>query len=137
MSRPELSQMAVDALSAQGVRPRPRTWEVLVRALAERRPVRARYHGHERVVCPHVLGWAGGRAEVLVDQAAGTTSAGALPADASRRWRTMFVDEIEGPVVVEQGWQSAPNYDGAGRVGMDVVEARLPAHSHPGELLGG
>lgn len=133
MSSPELSQMAAYAPSAGSVRPRPRAWEVLARALSERRLVHARYHGHERVVCPHVLGWAGGRAKVLAYQAAGTTSAGVLPADASRRWRMMFVDELEGPVVVEGAWQSAPNYDGTCPVGMDVVEARLPAPAHPGE----
>lgn len=132
MSSPELSQMAAYAPSAGSVRPRPRAWEVLARALAERRPVRARYHGHERVVCPHVLGWAGGRAKVLAYQAAGTTSAGVLPADASRRWRTMFVDELVGPVVVEGSWQSAPNYRDAGPLGMDVVEARVAAPGCPG-----
>lgn len=109
----------------------------MARALAQRRPVRARYHGHERVVCPHVLGFAAGRAMVLVYQAAGTTSAGVLPAEASRRWRTMFVDEIEGAVVVDCAWQSAPNYDSTAPVGMDVVEARLPAVAHAGERPGG
>lgn len=137
MSSPELCQMAADAPSAGSVRPRPRAWEILARALAERRPVLARYHGHERVVCPHVLGWAAGRAVVLVYQAAGTTSAGVLPADTSRRWRTMFVDEVEGPFVVGGSWQSAPNYDGTCPAGMDVVEALLPAPAHPGERPGG
>lgn len=137
MSSPELSQMVAVAPNAGGVRPQPRAWEVLARALAQQRPVQARYHGHERVVCPHVLGWAAGRAVVLVYQAAGTTSAGVLPTDGSRRWRTMFVDEIEGPVVVEGSWQSAPNYDGAAPVGMDLVEARLPAPARRGECSGG
>lgn len=137
MSSTELSQMAAYAPSAGSVRPRPRAWEVLARALAERRAVRARYHGHERVVCPHILGWARGRAEVLVYQAAGTTSAGVLPTDTSQRWRTMFVDEIEDPVVIEGGWQSAPNYDGIGPVSMNVVEARLPAPARPEKCLRG
>lgn len=136
MSNPESAQVPACAPSTGSVLPRPGAWEVLAQALSERRPVRARYHGHERVVCPHVLGWAGGRAKVLAYQAAGTTSAGVLPLDASRRWRTMFVDELVGPVVVEGPWQSAPNYDGAWPVGMDIVEAWLAPPAHNGKTSG-
>ena len=37
--------------------PRPPAWDLLALARAERRPVKARYRGAERVLCPHVLGW--------------------------------------------------------------------------------
>jgi hypothetical protein len=68
-----------------------------------------RYHGHERVICPHALGWKNGRAKVLSYQKAGTTSEGALPADHRQRWRSMFVDEVEGPEVIDGSWETAPN----------------------------
>jgi len=70
-------------------------WAVLVRALDQRRPVHARYHGRDRVLCPHVLGWKNGRPKVLAYQSQGTTSSGTLPRQSEHRWRSLFVDEIE------------------------------------------
>jgi hypothetical protein len=87
-------------------------WAELEEALRERRAVRVTYHGHERVLCPHALGWKNGRAMLLGYQAGGWTSTGALDADPRKRWRCLFVDEV-GKVVAEPGqtWQSADNYD--------------------------
>lgn len=88
----------------------------------------ARYHGQERLLCPHVLGWRAGRAKVLAYQAAGGTSAGKLPAEAARRWRSMFVEEVEVASVCEGAWHSAPNYaGGVGSHGMDHVEVAVAA----------
>ena len=111
-------------------------WAVLARALAERRPVRARYHGQVRLLCPHALGWSGPRAKVLAYQSAGQTSTGELPGDPTRRWRSMFVEELEDPVICESAWQSAQNWR-AGTVpaGMDRVElwvAKDRRHHHSG-----
>ena len=89
---------------------RPDAWVVLERALTEKRPVRLRYHGHERVLCPHVLGFKNGRAKVLAYQSDGTTSQGALPDDTRQRWRSLFVDEIENPEITNDAWESADNY---------------------------
>jgi hypothetical protein len=106
---------------------RPPAWEALARALIERRPVWARYHGHERLLCPHVLGSKGLRAKLLAYQAAGTTSSGQVPSATGQAWRSMFVDEIDHVVLSGRGWQSAANYcDDAARLGMDHVEVRVP-----------
>jgi hypothetical protein len=93
-----------------GTANRPPAWAVLERAVGEMRPVRARYHGHERLLCPHALGWSNGRAMVLSYQAGGTTSQGPLPHDPRQRWRCMFVDEIEAPALTDDPWKSADNY---------------------------
>jgi hypothetical protein len=89
-------------------------WATLEAALRERRPVRLSYHGHERVVCPHALGWKSGRPLLLGYQAGGWTSSGALHPDPRKRWRCLFVDEVE-YVVAEAAtaWESADNYDHA------------------------
>jgi hypothetical protein len=89
-------------------------WATLEAALRARRPVRLSYHGHERVVCPHALGWKNGRPLLLGYQAGGWTSSGALDPDPRRRWRCLFVDEVE-RVVAEAAtaWESADNYDPA------------------------
>lgn len=90
--------------------PHPPAWAVLEEALTQRRPVRARYHGHERVLCPHALGWKHGRAKLLAYQSAGTTSIGTLPTDTHQRWRSMFIDEIEHATITDDPWQTADNY---------------------------
>jgi hypothetical protein len=84
---------------------RPPAWQTLAQAIDERRPVRARYHGAERILCPHALGWTKGRPKVLAYQVGGTTSRGTLPTDPRQRWRSMFLDEIEAPIITDGRWQ--------------------------------
>jgi len=103
--------------------PLPAAWAVLARALEERRPVRARYRGQLRLLCPHALGWSGAQALVLAYQSGGLTSTGALPADPKSRWRSMFVEDLEGLVISEGAWGTADNWRGPSvRAGMDRVE---------------
>src|SRR5712691_4479178 len=40
---------------------RPQAWAVLEQALTEKRPVALRYHGPDRILCPHAIGWKNGR----------------------------------------------------------------------------
>ncbi len=85
-------------------------WEVLAQAITERRSVRAGYHGHQRVLCPHALGWKNGRSMVLAYQSRGTTSTGELTPSTPQRWRSMYVDEIEHPTITNDPWETADNY---------------------------
>jgi WYL domain len=103
---------------------RPPAWQTLAQAIDERRPVRARYHGAERILCPHALGWTNGRPKVLAYQVGGTTSRGTLPTDPRQRWRSMFVDEIEAPIITDGRWQTADNYR-RNFNGIDHVEVEL------------
>jgi aminoglycoside phosphotransferase len=88
---------------------RPKAWVLLELAVMERRRVRLRYHGTDRVVCPHVLGWKNGRAKALLFQVA-VTGQGAVADSPREHWRSMFVDEIEDAVVVEGNWETAENF---------------------------
>jgi hypothetical protein len=109
---------------------RPTAWAALEAALRERRPVRVTYHGHERVLCPHALGWKNGRPMLLGYQAGGWTSTGSLDADPRKRWRCLFVDEV-GKVVSEPGkaWAGADNYDPTHPFSsIDDVAVALPAN---------
>jgi hypothetical protein len=65
----------------------PTTWACLEAALRQRRPVSVSYHGKQRVICAHALGWNNGRPMVLGYQTGGQTTTGALPADPRKRWR--------------------------------------------------
>ena len=111
-------------MSTVPLTPRPPAWAVLALALGEQRPVRARYHGADRLLCPHTLGWKDGRAKLLAYQADGSTSHGQLPAEPQQRWRSMFVDEIEDAVLTDEPWHTADNYS-LSRNGMDRVEIAL------------
>ena len=124
-------EVVVDGENSCGVEPGCRVgspgWALLVEAITGQRRVAASYHGHERLLCPHVLGWRDGRAKLLAYQVGGETSAGRLAALEGERWRSMFVDEIEGPLVVVGPWRTARNYRPAPEaVGMDCTELAVP-----------
>jgi hypothetical protein len=91
----------------------PAAWAPLEAALRQRRPVRVTYHGRQRLICPHALGWRLGRPMLLGYQTGGQTSTGALPSDPRRRWRCMFVDEVDHVLAADPAspWQTADNYN--------------------------
>ena len=99
----------------------PTAWAVLERAIAQRRPVLARYHGDERALCPHALGWKHGRAKLLAYQSSGPTTRAMPP---QQRWRSMFVDELVDVRVADGPWQSAANYSPTSNC-FDQVEVAL------------
>ncbi|HEX9548056.1 MAG TPA: WYL domain-containing protein [Acidimicrobiales bacterium] len=107
------------------ISPRPPAWAVLAQALSEHRPVRARYRGVERFLCPHLLGWKNGRPKLLAYQAGGATSRGSLPRDTRQRWRSMFVDEIETVTIADRPWETADNYS-LDTNNIDHIELAVP-----------
>jgi hypothetical protein len=90
-------------------------WDALEAALRQRRPVHVSYHATQRLVCPHTLGWNNGRPLLLGYQTGGQTSTGPLPADPRRRWRCLFVDEVDNVVAADDdsAWGTADNYNPA------------------------
>ena len=93
----------------------PSAWALLDAALRARYPVHVSYHGRCRLICPHALGWIKGRPMVLGYQSGGQTTSGALDADPRKRWRCMFVDEVDQVTAAEPAgqWQTADNYNSA------------------------
>jgi hypothetical protein len=91
----------------------PAAWAPLRAALRQRRPVVVCYHGRERLLCPHALGWNKGRPMLLGYQTGGQTSTGALPADPRQRWRCLYIDEIDHVVAAHKAsrWGTADNYN--------------------------
>ncbi len=88
-------------------------WETLEQALRQRRPVRLTYHGRQRTVCPHALGWKNDRPMLLAYQSDGETTTGTLPADPRKRWRCLFVDEVDSVAAADaaSAWGTADNYN--------------------------
>lgn len=90
------------------------TWTCLEAALRQHHPVEVTYHGRQRIVCPHALGWKNHRPMLLGYQIGGHTSTGALDPDPRKRWRCMFVDEIDHVATnASLTWQTADNYNSA------------------------
>lgn len=89
------------------------TWAALATALHDRQPLWVTYHGHQRLICPHALGWHHGRALLLAYQTGGHTSTGQLDPDPQHRWRCLRVDHIEttSPADHHDNWATATNYD--------------------------
>ena len=114
-------------MSVGSLRARPPAWDILERAINDKRTIRVSYHDHERLLCPHLLGWRNGRAKVLSYQSAGTTSQGVIAGNPRQRWRSMFVDEIEGAVLTNDIWQTGPNYT-ADCNSVDVVEVAVEVY---------
>lgn len=91
----------------------PIAWAPLEAALRQRRPVRLSYHGKQRLVCPHALGWKNARAMLLAYQTGGETTSGTLPADPRKRWRCLFIDEVDSVAAADKtsAWGTADNYN--------------------------
>jgi phosphoketolase len=92
----------------------PAAWAALETALRQQRPVNITYHGYQRLICPHALGWKNGKAMLLGYQTGGHTTTATLPAAANNRWRNFFVDDIDAVTAQHATtWQTAPNYNAA------------------------
>jgi hypothetical protein len=84
----------------------PTPWAVLVAALTERCPLRISYHGTERLVSPHALGWKANRPLLLAYQATTGSASGT-------GWRNFLVEEIDliAPAEPHDRWQSGAAYN--------------------------
>ena len=96
-------------------------WDVLHSALTQHRAVRARYHDHLRVLCPHALGWKNGRPKALVYQ---TAIIGSPPTHDPHGWRSLFVDEIHNAIITDDPWRTAANYT-PNTTGIDTLAASI------------
>lgn len=93
----------------------PTAWALLDTTLRARQPVWVSYHQRRRLICPHALGWKAARPMMLGYQTDGETSTGTLDADPRKRWRCMYVDDIDQLVAADPAspWGTADNYNHA------------------------
>jgi predicted DNA-binding transcriptional regulator YafY len=88
---------------------RPPAWDTLEAALRQRRAVQLNYHGRQRIVSPHALGWKNKKAMLLAYQTASQDP----PGDPRKQWRNLFVDEIADADFADAAttWETADNYN--------------------------
>jgi hypothetical protein len=93
----------------------PSAWAPLETALRQRRPLRLAYHGRQRLVCPHALGWKNGRPMLLGYQTNPSAHTTLAPTDSRPGWRCMYIDEIASidTASPDSAWDSADSYNPA------------------------
>ncbi len=89
----------------------PSVYEIVKDAIQNKKVIVASYDGHERIMCPHVLGTKKGRPQALFYQFAGSSRSGLSPDGSPNNWRCLFLDQL-GDVRSEDAheWHSAPNH---------------------------
>ena len=90
----------------------PTVYEIVRDAIVNKKIVRAIYDGHERIMCPHVLGTKKGRPQALFYQFGGTSSSGLSPDGSPSNWRCLFLDLLEDVSSQDANgqWHTAPNH---------------------------
>ena len=98
-------------------------FELIKQAIAERKLISAVYHGKQRELCPHVLGWKTDREHALFFQVGGDSSKG-LASDGS--WRCLNLYELSEVEIREGEFRTGANYYDNPQVCVDKIEAQIP-----------
>jgi hypothetical protein len=94
-------------------------------AVASKRPIEARYHGHYRLFCPHRLGRnREGQLRVLCYQYGGKSESGLQPAGSPANWRCIALEKLSNVRLLDSAWRTAPNHS---RPASCVIEADIDA----------
>lgn len=98
-------------------------------AVANKRPIEARYHGRLRLFCPHRLGRnKAGEPRVLCYQYGGDSESGLEPEDSPANWRCIALEKLSKVKLLEGVWRTAPNHS---RPASCVIEADIDAEDYP------
>ena len=86
-------------------------YRLVRRAVMNRSPIAATYHGCQRLLCPHRLGWNRRRQpRVLCYQYGGESESGLEPLGSSANWRCIVVEDLRDVEVLAGAWHTAPNH---------------------------
>jgi hypothetical protein len=86
------------------------TFELVKQAIQKKQQVIALYKGLRREMCPHVVGWKGGREQALFYQFGGESSSGLDPDGSGNNWRCLFLDDLQIIEARDGAWHTAPNH---------------------------
>jgi hypothetical protein len=87
-------------------------YDVVRQAIVDKRIIKATYNGHERIMCPHVIGLnKQGRQQALCYQFAGESTSRPIEPDGSPvNWRCIEIAKLSDVVAVVGEWHTAPNH---------------------------
>lgn len=99
------------------------------RAVEQRRPISASYHGRRRLFCPHRLGRnSKGELRVLCYQYGGESESGLGPPGSSDNWRCIALEKLSAVRLLKGPWQTAPNHS---RPASCIVNPDIDAEDYP------
>ena len=98
-------------------------FDLIKQAIAERKLISAVYHGKQRELCPHVLGWKVERERALLFQVGGDSAKGL---DAIGSWRCLNLDELSEVDIYEGEFRTGPGYYDNPQKCVDKIEAQIP-----------
>jgi hypothetical protein len=82
-------------------------FDVIWDAIVNKRQILARYHGHPRTLCPHILGYKDGKEHCLFYQCGGTSRSGLGSRGSADNWRCMDLDELDDVSARDGTWYTA------------------------------
>ena len=104
-------------------------YKVVWTAVANKKPIEARYQGRPRLFCPHRLGRTReGQLRVLCYQFGGESQSGLHPVGSPANWRCVALEKLSRVKLVEGPWRTAPNHS---RPASCVTETDIDAEDHP------
>ena len=82
------------------------TYEIVRKAIIQKKQIVAEYQGHKREMCPHVIGKKYGENQALFYQFGGTSSSGIIVLGSKENWRCIKIDELRIVEVRDGDWYS-------------------------------
>jgi len=79
-------------------------------AITKKQQVVATYNGYVREMCPHVIGYKGGREQALFYQFAGESSSGPIIPGSEKNWRCIPIAGLESVSVRDGAWHTSENH---------------------------
>ena len=84
-------------------------YDLIKKAILEKKIVTAEYNGYYREMCPHLLGRKNNTPQALFYQFGGDSSSG-LSSDERKNWRCIPVDNLENIELKTGQWHTASNH---------------------------
>ncbi len=97
---------------------------LIVEAIMSKKIVTGIYPDQHRKMCPHVLGFKNDRRQALFYQFGGTSGSGLDPDGSPANWRCIPIDDLQGVVVSDGEWHTAPN-DSRPQTCMDKIDVEV------------
>lgn len=86
------------------------TLELVCEAIRSKKQIVAIYQGHERVMCPHAVGYKNGKLQGLFYQCGGSSSSGLSPVGSPRNWRCIPLAAIQEVSMQEGEWATCSEH---------------------------
>ena len=99
------------------------TYELIEKAILQKKQIFADYKGHSRKMCPHVLGTKKGVSQALFYQFGGSSSKG-LKNDGNN-WRCIKIDELTNVSIKDGEWHTGNVKTNKGNSCIDSVDVEV------------